>query len=322
MLNKGDDYEFMYIAERKSWVLTRYPTTEYQARALRNGILPQLVRPRTRVTFADGNWVRDLHLPNPSPAGYRVVVETQATWSLSVRGLGDASAHATNLKTGDTVAFVVDEQGKWKQETITIDMLLLYSDKAAQRIGETQERSRMLEGLRLTNEALENSRANFRVRMVGLEMVPARDHWTILDHPLSDLRIDEAVQKRRNELRADAIYYEGTEAGCGLAWINRSDPQTSAFNMVGTGSLNCGTTVMRHEFGHNMGLDHGVSTDDTGGQYWVGNSRVGTIMGGNKIPFYSSPNLYTRHGVPLGVEGEVDAVRAMNEFSATVAAFR
>ena len=31
---------------------------------------------------------------------------------------------------------------------------------------------------------------------------------------------------------SDGIYYEGTESGCGLAWV-----RASAFNMVATGSL-------------------------------------------------------------------------------------
>jgi len=299
-------------------VVMRSPTTAYRAEQLSNGNLPALSRPRTTIAAWDGNWVPDLYLPTSTPAGYRVVVTSHASFSITVHGLQNDNNNTVTVRNGDIIAFKVDPQGLWQQETVIIDILLLYSDKAAAQMGEAQERARLIEGFDLTNEALENSGANFRLRRVGLEMIVAPDHWTALIDPLSELRSDPAVQARRDQLGADAIYYEGTEAGCGLAWV-----RASAFNMVGTGSLNCGTTVMRHEFGHNMGLNHGVATDYNGGDYAVGNSRVATVMGGNAIPYYATPWRYTeKHGISLGVIGQIDAVRAMNEFSATVAAYR
>ena len=122
------------------------------------------------------------------------------------------------------------------------------------------------------------------------------------------------AQAWRNELSADGIYYVGTEDGCGLAWV-----RASAYNMVATGSTNCGTTVMRHELGHNMGLVHGGESSS----YNQGDVRFGTIMASNAIPFYATPNRYDRAtGIPLGMPGRIDAVRAMNEFSMQATNYR
>ncbi|MBU2713194.1 zinc-dependent metalloprotease family protein [Zooshikella harenae] len=317
-LNTGDDYELTYIAENKQWEVTKSPVKTYQAKELVNGQIPQLVRPNAIIEFNDGNWVRDLYLPYPSPKNTRVTVKTDATWSFNVHGIKNKSDNMVNIEKGQTVSFKVDENGLWQQETLVIDILMLYSDKVASKLGESAARARMFESFSLTNEALENSGANFRLRMVGLKKVHAKSHWEKLGDPLSELRNDELVQSLRNELNADAIYYEGTEDGCGLAWV-----RASSYNMVGTGSINCGTTVMRHEFGHNMSLNHGVDHGDTNGNYAVGYNVVKSVMGGNATPFYATPKRFSEaYGIPMGIEGQIDAVRAMNEFSSRVASYR
>lgn len=125
------------------------------------------------------------------------------------------------------------------------------------------------------------------------------------------------IQTTRNQLAADAVYYEGTEEGCGLAWVN-----ADAGNMIATGSLNCGTTVMRHEFGHNMGLGH---ADAAGGSapYAKGYAPVASVMGGNAIGYYANPRLYTSDlGIAMGIENQADAARALNERSEVVSRFR
>ncbi|MDE1463979.1 zinc-dependent metalloprotease family protein [Spartinivicinus poritis] len=317
-LNTGDEYELTYIAENEQWEVTKSPVKVYQAKELVNGRVPQLVRPNSIIEFSNGNWVRDLYLPYPSPKNTRVTVKTDAAWSFNVHGINNNDDNAVSIENGQTVSFKVDENGLWQQETLVIDILMLYSDKVASKLGESAARARMFESFSLTNEALENSGANFRLRMVGLKKIQAKSHWQKLGDPLRELRNDELVQSWRNELNADAIYYEGTEDGCGLAWV-----RASSYNMVGTGSINCGTTVMRHEFGHNMSLNHGVDHGDTNGNYAVGYNVVKSVMGGNAIPFYATPKRFSEaHGIPMGIEGQIDAVRAMNEFSSKVASYR
>ncbi|CAI0724318.1 zinc-dependent metalloprotease family protein [Serratia quinivorans] len=309
-LISGDQYDFTYIAENKKWQLMKHPDTRYEAHEIADGKLGKLTRPRTLIHVSDGNYHSQLTLPATPTAGSRVIISSDAAWDFRV--LADGKSYP--ISNGETVAFKVDENNVWTKETITIDLLLLYSDKAAARLGEDTMRNRLLEGFRLTNEALENSGANFRYRMRGLRQVVAKDSWKALGDPLGELRSDPTVQGWRDSLKADGVYYEGTEDGCGLAWV-----RSSAFNMVATGSINCGTTVMRHELGHNMGLHHADGSDS----YNQGYGLLATIMGGNAIPYYSTPHRYTLdYGIPMGIVDKIDAVRAMNEFSATVAAYR
>lgn len=314
---KGDVYDFMWVAEKARWVLMASPTTLIDAKALYGGRIPDMPAPTVRLRSSDGNWTPTVTLPARAKPGDRVIVESSASWGFTVVP-GNAYATFTSqpVGNGDTIAFVLDAQGRWTRETRTIDMLNIYADKVVAAYGVQAARARQLESFRLTNEALENSRANFRLRMVGL--MQHRDQGATLGDALNRLRTDPVVQGERTRLKADAIYYEGAEKGCGLAWVN-STP--SAFNMVASGSTACGTTVMRHEFGHNMGLGHG---DDTNASppYAKGYSLLRTIMGGNGIPYYATPAMYDAQlGVPMGIPNQVDAVRAMNEHSEAVSNF-
>ncbi len=309
-LHTGEQYDFFYIAENKKWQLMMHPDTVYQAKDILGGNVPELTRPRTFIHVSNSNWQSVLTLPSNQQEGTRIVVQSSAELSFTVL----ANNMSYSIANGEIVAFKVDKNRIWNKETITIDLLLVYSDKAVARLGEDVMRNRLIEAFNLTNEALENSGANFRYRMRGLNKITAKDSWKTLGDPLSDLRSDPIVQGWRDSLKADGVYYEGTEDGCGLAFV-----KASAFNMVATGSINCGTIVMRHELGHNMGLAHA----DESSSYNQGYGLLGTIMGGNALPYYATPHRYTLdYGIPMGILGKVDAVRAMNEFSSTVAAYR
>ena len=305
-LFRGDEYQFMYVAQSGRWEMVANPTSSYRASDLvaLKGALPAITRPRTTVDFGDANYVANLVLPAAHKPGDRVVVRTSATYSFNV----SADGQNVPVTTGELVSFIAGADNRWQKETRTIDLLLLYSDKAAAQLGGNAMRARLVEALGMTNDALENSRANFRYRSVGLRQIPARATWTNLGHPLTELRTDTTVQGWRDQLHADGLYYEGTEDGCGLAWVNGSP---SAFNMVATGTTACGTNVMRHELGHNMGLNHSM-----------GYAYEGTIMAGNTLPFYAAPYLYAEDGRPLTPAGGWNEVAGMNGRSAAVAAFR
>ncbi|CNL06672.1 hypothetical protein [Yersinia aleksiciae] len=308
-LQKGEQYDFFYIAENGKWQLVQSPDTLYQAQDITDGKVPELRTPRTFINAANGNYQPELRLPTAQQPGSRVIITSSAEWDISV------VADETNEKVfnGETVVFKVDGKGLWFRETVTIDLLLLYSDKAADRLGKEVMEARLTEGLALTNKALENSGANFRYRAVDIRQVAAKAHWRELGHPLNELREDLEVQGWRNTLKADGIYYEGTEDGCGLAWLGPSEK-----NMVGTGSTNCGTTVMRHELGHNMGIYHGGESES----YNQGYGLLSTIMAGNDSHYYSTPNRYRAdYGIAIGT-AKNNGVRMMNEISAGVAAYR
>lgn len=185
-LHAGEQYDFFYIAENKKWQLMTYPATICQPKDTKNGKLPELIRPRTAISFENGN-------------------------------------------SRSTVA----------------------------RLGEEVMKNRLIEGLNLTNEALENSGANFLHRMRGLKQIIAKESWTTLGDPAHDLRDDPTVQGWRDNLKADGVYYEGTEDGKGSSWVRRG----GAFSMVATGSIDLPATVMRHQLGQSMGLRQGGRSD-------------------------------------------------------------
>jgi hypothetical protein len=313
---KGDVYDFMWVAEKRRWVMMASPTRLFDVNQLAGGRMPASTAPTARVRSWDGNWTPRVNLPALAKPGDRVIVESSATWPFQVMPGSDPAVFASQtVTTGETIAFIADARGRWTRETRTIDMLNVYADKVVAAYGVQAARARQLESFRLTNEALENSGANFRLRMVGL--MQHRDQGASLYDAIGRLRDDAVVQNERRRLKADAIYYEGAEEGCGLAWVNSSP---SVYNMVASGSIGCGTTVMRHEFGHNMGLAHGGESGSP--VYATGYSLLGTVMGGNAIPYYATPTRYDAQlGVAMGVPDRIDAARAMNEHSEAVAGF-
>lgn len=313
---QGNVYDFMWVAEKKRWVLMSSPTIALQANWLAGNRLPDMSTPTVRLRSSDGNWAGTVALPAKAKPGDRAIVESSASWGFSVvPGGAPATFTSQPVNNGDTIAFVVDAQGRWTRETRIITMLNIYADKVVAAYGVQAARARQLESFRLTNEALENSGANFRLKMVGL--MQHRDQGASLGDALNKLRDDPVVQSERKRLKADALYYEGAEEGCGLAWVN-SYP--SAYNMVASGSIHCGTTVMRHEFGHNMGLQHGGTAGTP--VYATGYSLLGTVMGGNAIPYFSTPRRYDAQlGVPMGIANVIDATRAMDEHSEEVSNF-
>ncbi len=309
VLKAGDRYEFMYVADDARWVIMDHPERAYQARDIVDGRLPALTAPRARILFGDGNWQRQLTLPEPV-AGAEVVVDTSATYPVEVV-LGPEAQE--KLETGERVTFTAGTDGKWHRMTRTIDLLVVYSDNLAGQIGEPAVRARAFESLNITNDTLENSGGNFRFRLVGFNNLATPVTWTYLNDALATLPKDTRVQKWRDDARADVVYYMGTEGGCGLAY-------TRAINEVGYAaeSFGCGANIMRHELGHVIALHH---TNPEG--YWQGYALAKTVMNGNGIALYSTPLRFTSDlGLRAGLADKYDAVRALNERSANVAAFR
>lgn len=312
-LKKYDRYDFIYIKELNKWVLQNSPKRFFRSpNTSGDFVLPTPTSPVAEYTSADGAWQGRVFLPEAGKIGDQVIVRSNATRSFQVVD-PRAKISPVTVTTGDWIRFVRAANSQWQTETSIITMLLVYSDQAAQRLGDGAMRLRLQEGLRLTNEALENSRANFYVKPVGFlrRELPG----DTLEDAVNYGRTDALIQQQRNTLKADAVFYEGTEKGCGLAWIGPSKSY-----MLATGSLDCGTNVMRHEFGHNMGLGH----DNPGRKVYArGTFKTMDVMAGNAIPYYSNPRLYSLDfGIPLGTVDSIDAVRALNEVSATVSMYK
>ncbi|CQD37913.1 hypothetical protein [Yersinia mollaretii] len=314
-LGKGEQYDFFYIAEKGKWQLISSPDTLYQAQDMTNGNIPTLHTPRTIINAANGNYQPELRLPTEQEAGSRIIINSSAEWDISV------STDETHYKVlnGETVAFKVDKQGLWQRETITIDLLLLYSDKAVAHSGRDKVHDFMMQGFGMTNEALENSGANFRYRVVGLREIAAKADWIDMPGMLDKLREDLLVQAWRDTLKADGIYYVGTEDLCGRGWLNNFLSPMDPMYMVSVGSIICDPEVMRHELGHNMGADDKYGCDPDTQECEL----IATIMNQMWVDYYSTPDRYTAdYGIPMGIAGKFDDVLTMNKMSSVVAAYR
>lgn len=314
-LRNGEQYDFFYIAEKEKWQLISSPDTLYQAQNITNGLVPALRTPRTIINATNGNDQPELRLPTGQEAGSRVIINSSAERDISV------SADETHYKVlnGETVAFKVDEQGLWQRETITIDLLLLYSDKAVAHSGRDKVHDFMMEGFDMTNEALENSGANFRYRVVGLREIAAKADWIDMPGMLENLRKDPLVQRWRDTLKADGIYYVGTEDLCGRGWLNNLLSPMDPMYMVSVGSIICDPEVMRHELGHNMGADDKYGCDPDTQECEL----IATIMNQMWVDYYSTPDRYTAdYGIPMGIPDKFDDVLTMNKMSSVVAAYR
>lgn len=151
---------------------------------------------------------------------------------------------------------------------------------------------------------------------------------------------DWQVQKDlREQYRADAVVFIGGPNGrqCGVApgvargTNGQLDLRNAeyAYNITAVG---CGVSTFVHELGHNMGLNHNLVRGDRGGvfSYGVGHGVRGefaTIMAyesvynGPRLPFFSNPDNTQCQGLPCGVEGRADSIRALKPVLDTFASF-
>lgn len=310
----NESYEFMWNAEAATWVPLKMPRTLINIATLRStvssgvsfAVLPPVQTPVTEVVaVASDKSDKQVQLSNQALVGDRVVVRSAMPGGLLVAYAQGNVGNMYRVGKDEEVAFVKVADG-WRQETETIRILLTYGQGVTAKFGAQAAAARQLESLRLTNEALENSGSRFRFQAAGLMEV--LNLGSTLGDALNLGRTNAGIQTERQRLLADAVYYEGTESGCGLAWVN-STP--SAFNMLATGSTACGTTVMRHELGHNMGLSHG-------------NGVVPTVMSGNAVPAFATPRRFDSSlGVHLGHGATLpDEVTPMDKNAPAVARFR
>ena len=311
-LNRGDRYEFMYVADIAKWVLMSSPQLALEAKSLNTKKLPDMKQPMIRVKIGNANWQANLALPSKANIGDKVIFSSLADWSTTITA---SNGLKQTISKGENQRYIFSAKG-WVKDSYTIDMLLVNSPEVSKSLGANAAKIRMLEAQDLTNVAAENSNAQFYIRDVGyLEYrIPGS---TKLGDITGAGRDDKMIQNERNRVKADAVYYQGNEEGCGLAWVNKSP---LAYNMLGTSSTNCGLSVMRHEFGHNMGVDHNDSHDSARG---FAHPLGSTIMGGNSLPFFSSPTLYhPKYGYRLGLANKTDALSMINKNAPVVAQFR
>ncbi|MDQ8934993.1 zinc-dependent metalloprotease family protein [Acinetobacter rudis] len=316
-LYQGDRYEFVFIADIAKWVVDSAPVTEINAHQLIPVQLADVRYPMTHIEIGHANWRNEFSLPNNAQIDDKIILKSSA---LKASQIKVGNGLKTLLRPGETQRYRYSAQG-WVIDSHTIDLLMVLDPAVVEKIGESAAKLRMLASIELTNLTAQNSHAQFYLRSAGtLNMaVKGENIFKVIEGILKN----PVIKNERNRVGADMVYYESKDLDtgyCGLAYTPMETPVAN--NMVALGINSCGLTVMRHEIGHNFGLQHSFEEVDTvhrGFQHVLGS----TAMGGNTLNFYSSPKLYSpKYAVRLGEEGKVDAVTLLNKHAPIIAQFR
>ena len=213
----------------------------------------------------------------------------------------------------------------------------LYSNDALTRINHLVD---------VSNQIYADSGVNLSLRLVhsvqvdyeaGYDSETAVNHLTEQSHPaFSD------IPALRNQYGADLVVLMrpySDDGYCGLAWIGGhatngdfTDPNEKDYGYSHV-SIDCGTYVLSHELGHNMGLNHSRRQDETGGTFdfalghGVDNDFV-TVMAytstfsASKMKLFSSPTLNCGSdacGVDRNSGEGADAVYTLNVVAPQIA---
>lgn len=316
-LLKNDRYEFVFIADQEKWIIDSAPMTALVEKKLVQSQLPDVLYPVTKVIVNPSNWQAALQLPNKAQIDDKVILESSALQTIQVSSKNGLKA---SLRNGETQRYIYTAKG-WVADSHTIDLLLVIDPAVVTKIGESAAKLRLLAGLELTNLTAQNSNAQFYMRQAGVvnQAIQGKDLYEVMDNIL----LTPTVLSERNRVGADMVYYKSNEQAkgiCGLGFSSINAPKPDS--MVALGLNSCGISVMRHELGHNFGLQHYNDDQDTihrGFNHILGS----TAMGGNNLNYYSSPKLYSpKYAVRLGEAGKIDAVSLLNKNAPIISGFR
>ncbi|WP_340642378.1 PAN domain-containing protein [Photobacterium damselae] len=303
-INKGDVFKFVYNQNDDNWYILSEPELKLSLSDVKGSAI-QTHYAKTIITVDSDDKVKNVRLPAKANLGQRIIFDTKEHERFFVTLDVD---NKEMILENEVVAFIVDDNGHWARETSSINTLLLYSHRNASHpdvLSDENAKNRLLKQFDDLNQGLENSKAAFRYRLAHIAKINTPTEWDeggvtqgVWAHPdVKDLLIKH---------NAYQIYYNGIDDSIGCAYA--SGPRFAA------ATVNC--MAMEHELGHNRGIAHFAEDSDW---YNVGYKEERTFVGGNKIEYYSTPNVISpKSKLPLGIPNEVDAVRAMNENTANI----
>ena len=299
-LQNNHIYEFIFNEENKQWQLYKQPNIQLSLNDIKDGKI-NINSYKTTVLINDGEEPSILNLPYYKYAGQRIIIKNNSSTSFFVY-LNETEREL--VQSNDVVSFKANEKWVWQRETESVNMLLLYGHKHMEKLGSHEKAQEgLISELSYVNDSLENSKAKYRYRLARIDVVQTPDDWTTLNDALSTVRSIPYVQTLIQKHSIDMIYYEATSSNdgyCGLAYV----PGNTA-----TGKLGC--KAMGHELGHNWNIKHFAEESSW---FNVGYREEATLVGGNAIPFYSTPNVISPNTrMPLGLYDKVDAIRVMND---------
>ncbi|WP_432591639.1 hypothetical protein [Stenotrophomonas maltophilia] len=305
-LRKGDEYELVYLAESKRWHVLRHPTKKVQFHDLNDGRMEDSDYPLTEVTVGTIRTpAKELTLPSPR-AGARVLVGNSALWDITVAG----SNLRVPVRPQEQIAFRVNDRGAWERETTTIDLVFVIDRSSGEVQSSWDALMIMRENLRLTNDALENSGAAFRYREAHVVYEGFSYRGVDLTHVATELHYDAKLQKLLKQLRADGIYYGGSNM---WSWKGMCDAhfvshRQKAFSIAT--ALTCPTTTFRQRSAYALGMEI------------VENPKPVQVIGsGNQLPYYPTPHRMLPDGRFAFNPGQEQALEKMNANAEHVANF-
>ncbi|MGE7958391.1 discoidin domain-containing protein [Pseudomonas sp. NPDC089530] len=192
---------------------------------------------------------------------------------------------------------------------IVIDLLAGFSDRSAAFVGDAEAYA--LAQVVAINRAVKQSLIQgVRVRLVGTQVV--REDMPITTGSLAQIStlFAEGIKQYSPDLVTSFVRgIPGEDTAIGWAYVNGR----YSINYINS------AVAFRHELGHNIGGSH--CSDGKSYRFGYNNGRVGTILCGNHVPYYSNPDVNDSRGVPLGDAQTANMARVWRENAAKISAY-
>lgn len=231
---------------------------------------------------------------------------------------------------------------------IEIDVLGVYTtDLRAMRGGVAAVEAEFSYQIAGANLVYADSGLAVRFRLVGLREVPFAEDMTNNDvlYAVTDNNLPDGfdLHALRDQLAADLVAvlrpYRDGHGSCGVAWLNGGGLSALYASEAYGFSVNnvepCGSYVLAHELGHNVGSHHDAETaGDSYGAYPYsygyrqdGPPAFATVMAYEEygqvwLGEFSRPGGTSCRGVACGVADEADNVRSLDQMAPRIARFR